>query len=267
MPHWDPADYQRNSSAQQAWARELIGRLRLQPHERVLDIGCGDGKVTAEIAGLLSAGSVVGVDNSAEMIRFARLEFPTVRCPNLRFEVADARELHFESEFDAVFSNAALHWIVDHRPVLAGISRALRPGGRMLLQMAGQGNAAGILSVLDEMLPTREWHEFFGDDFAFPYGFYGPQEYGPWLAEAGLQVQRVELIPKDMVHADADAMAGWIRTTWLPYTEHVPVELRPAFVAEIVDRYVSRNPPDAAGQIHLRMVRLEAEAVKPHIQS
>jgi trans-aconitate 2-methyltransferase len=263
MPEWNPADYHAHSSAQQLWARELIAKLTLQPHEHVLDIGCGDGKVTAEIAGLLPAGRVVGIDSSAEMIRFARLEFPTVRCPNLRFEIADARDLNFTAEFDAVFSNAALHWIVDHRPVLAGIARALRPCGRLLLQMGGKGNAEDILSILDILRETDKWRPFFGDDFAFPYGFYSPEDYRAWLAQVGLLPRRVELIPKDMVHVNAEALAGWIRTTWLPYTERVPTDLRSAFIDEIVDRYVASHPPDASGRIHLRMVRLEVEALKP----
>jgi trans-aconitate 2-methyltransferase len=263
MSQWNPADYSAHSTVQQAWARELIGRLRLQPHEHVLDIGCGDGKVTAEIAGLLPGGRVVGIDSSAEMIRFARLEFPVVRCPNLRLEVMDARDLRFDAEFDAVFSNAALHWINrDHRAVLAGIARALRPGGRVLLQMGGRGNAADVLEVLEQILPAEPWRNFFPEGMDFPYGFFSPEEYEPWLFEAGLIVKRVELIPKDMVHANREALAGWIRTTWLPYTEHVPADLRAAFIQEVVDRYLAHHPADAAGNIHLRMVRLEVDATR-----
>jgi trans-aconitate methyltransferase len=262
MPQWNPADYSKHSSVQQAWARELIGKLKLQPAERLLDIGCGDGKVTAELAGLLPAGSVVGIDNSAEMIRFARLEFPTVRCPNLRFEVADARDLKFEEDFDAVFSNAALHWIVGHEPVLAGVARALRPGGRVLLQMGGKGNATPVIAVLEEMIQANKWHPYFVDDFAFPYGFHGPDEYAPWLTRAGLIALRIELIPRDMVHKGPDQLAGWIRTTWLPYTHRVPIVLRDAFIHELVDRYVDRFPLDANGNTHVQMMRLEVEAKK-----
>lgn len=263
MAQWNPADYHANSSVQQAWARELIALLELQPTESLLDIGCGDGKVTAEIAALLSHGAAVGIDSSAEMIRFARLEFPPARCRNLRFDVMDAREMTFDGQFDAVFSNAALHWILDHRPVLAGIARALRPGGRVLLQMGGRGNAAQVLEVLDEMLPREPWCAFFPSPFPFPYGFYGPEEYHRWLTDSGLVAQRVELLEKDMVHATREALAGWIRTTWLPYTEHVPKNLRPQFTDMVVARYLDRYPPDAAGRIHLKMVRLEVQAMRP----
>src|SRR5512133_3316891 len=137
MTAWNPSDYAQHSSAQQIWARELIAKLHLAGHERVLDIGCGDGKVTAEIASAVPRGSVVGIDNSTDMIGYAKAAY---EAGNLRFQVADAAALPFQAEFDVIFSNACLHWIYDHKPVLAGIRRSLAPGGRVLLQMGGKGN-------------------------------------------------------------------------------------------------------------------------------
>jgi trans-aconitate methyltransferase len=257
--NWDAEDYARHSSAQQGWARELISTLNLQGDEAVLDIGCGDGKVTAELAQLLPDGEVLGIDNSAAMLALARKAFPWSRYPNLSFQERDARDLVCEQEFDLIFSNAALHWVQDHLPVLTGISRALKLGGRMLLQMAGKGNAASLCAVLDEITQTREWEQYFVD-FAFPYGFYGPELYRVWLKEAGLHPVRVELIPKDMSYPDRAGLEGWVRTTWLPYTERVPVERRDAFITDLVDRYLAEHPQDSQGQIHVAMVRLEVEA-------
>src|SRR4051812_17689039 len=133
MTTWNAQDYARNSSQQQIWARELIAKLNLRGGERLLDIGCGDGKVTAELASMLPRGSAVGVDVSREMIGFANDNFAPDDSPNLSFARMDASNLTFEREFDVIFSNAALHWIRDHRPVLRGIARSLRPGGRILL--------------------------------------------------------------------------------------------------------------------------------------
>ncbi len=126
---WNAADYHTSSPAQYQWAQELIAKLGLAGNERVLDIGCGDGKVTAEISRHLPEGKVTGVDNSPEMIRFAFDHFPRTEYRNLTFVRMDARELSFLEEFDVVFSNAALHWIPDHKPVLTGIARSLHPGG------------------------------------------------------------------------------------------------------------------------------------------
>jgi trans-aconitate 2-methyltransferase len=261
MHTWNPEDYHQHSVAQQAWARELIAKLRLEGDERVLDLGCGEGKVTAEIAARLPRGSVVGLDVSRDMISFARERLPPEEYPNLRFIEGDMLDLPFEREFDVVFSNAALHWVLDHGRVFAGIGRALRPGGRILLQMGGRGNAAPILALADEMVTEELWREFFSG-FSSGYAFYGPEEEQRRLEEAGLTSLRVELIPKDMVFEKRDGLAGWIRTTWHLYLERLPEEARPAFIVDLADRYVGRHStPD--GRIHVPMVRLEIEAVKP----
>ncbi|XCN74020.1 MAG: methyltransferase domain-containing protein [Candidatus Electrothrix aestuarii] len=256
---WDAEDYEQHSSAQQSWARELMKKLDLQGHESVLDIGCGDGKVTAEIAALLPEGEVLGIDSSPDMLYLAREKFSWSTHPNLSFQERDAKDLTCEAEFDVVFSSAALHWVLDHRPVLTGISRALKLGGRILLQMAGKGNAASVIAVLDELLQSEKWQPYF-TDFTFPYGFYGPELYKAWLSQAGLHPIRVELIPKDMSYPDRTGLEGWVRTTWLPYTERVPVEQRDAFITAIVDKYLEEHPADNEGQIHVEMVRLEVEA-------
>ena len=257
---WDAADYAQASSVQQLWARELIAKLRLQGHERVLDIGSGDGKVTAEIAAKLPRGAVVGIDNSPGMIALAEASYPPATWVNLSFVLADAANLPFIAEFDVVFSNATLHWVLDHTPVLRGIRRSLRHGGTLLLQMGGRGNAAGVIAVLDEICSTPAWRPYFAG-MPFPYGFYGPEQYHVWLGQASLTARRVELIPKDMRHAGRAGFEGWFRTTGsLAYTRRLPESLRPAFIEQVVAAYLKKNPPDADGTVHVQMMRLEVEA-------
>ena len=258
---WNAAEYHKSSAAQQGWARQLIDKLGLQGHERVLDIGCGDGKVTAEIARRLSTGTVVGIDHSADMIHFATASFPATAFPNLSFRLMDASAMTFHEEFDIVFSNAALHWVINHWPVLAVIARALVPGGRMLVQMGGKGNAATVMAAVQQVMQRERWRPYF-IDFTSPYGFYGPEEYRGWLIEAGLQPLRVELIPKDMAQHGRDGLAGWFRTTWHPFTYRLPEALREAFIAEVLDLYLATSPPDNEGIVHVPMVRLEVEAIK-----
>jgi len=257
---WDARDYRESSSAQLQWARELLSTLQLSGKERILDIGCGDGKITAEIAKRLSKGSVLGIDSSEEMISFSTENFPQDEYRNLDFKLADARTLPFDSEFDVIFSNATLHWVIDHVNVLRGIKKSLKPGGRILLQMGGKGNASALFKVLDSMLVKERWGKYFRD-FSFPYGFYGVDDYRTWLKKAGLKEKRIELIPKDMLQKGKDGLASWIRTTWLPYTQRVPEVLQDDFIQEIVDRYTEEFPPDSEGIIHVRMMRLEVEAV------
>jgi len=261
MVTWDAEDYSRSSSAQQSWARELIAKLRLQGDESVLDIGCGDGKVTAEIAALVPNGRVVGVDNSPEMVRFAAGGFRGESVPNLLFLLRDARKLDFDGEFDVVFSNATLHWVIDHGPVLRGICRALKPGARLLLQMGGRGNAADILSLMDSLPADPKWRSYFREPVS-AYGFYGPEEYAGWLTDAGLTPLRLELLARDMAQPGKEGLASWVRTTWLPYTQRVPEERRDEFVSDIVERYVQSHPADGDGLVHVQMLRLEVEASK-----
>lgn len=258
---WNATDYEKNSQAQQKWARELIDKLELSGNEDVLDLGCGDGKVTVEIAELLPDGSVVGVDNSAQMVELASERYPLNQYRNLSFEVMDACNLSFDSRFDVIFSNAVLHWVKDHKPVVEGLFRSLRHSGKILLQMGGEGNARKILSVLEEVQNHQEWRIYF-EDFGFPYGFLGVDEYRALLNEAGFRINRVELIPKDMGHEGKQGLEGWIRTTWLPYTERAPEEKRDKFISAISSKYLEIEPEDSNGTVHVSMVRLEVEAEK-----
>ena len=255
---WNAADYAQNSSAQYAWAQSLLGRLALNGSEHILDLGCGDGKITAEIARMVS-GQVIGVDSSQQMVQLAIAR--NAAEPRLGFRQMDASNLAFKAEFDLVFSNAVLHWVRDHRAVLAGIARALQPGGRMVLSMGGKGNAADFLPIVADVIQRDHWRAWF-KGFVFPYAFYGIDDYAQWLPEAGMRATRIELVPKDMVHDSLAALKGWIRTTWLPYTNQVPQEQRELLIDELVAHYIEHNPVDSFGRTHVNMIRLEVEAVK-----
>lgn len=259
--HWDAEEYAKHSSAQQVWAKELIAKLQLKGSESILDIGCGDGKMTVEIAAQLPEGDVLGVDSSPDMIALARKKFPQSKYSNLSFKLADANHLPFAEQFDIVFSNAALHWIKDHGPVIPSIQNSLKPGGKLCLQMGGKGNAEAIISVLDTIISEKKWNRYFSD-FEFPYGFYEPGAYVQLLKKANLAPVRVELLPKNMSYKDKDGLAGWVRTTWLPYTNQVPVHLRKVFISRLIEKYVEKFPLDNDGCVHVAMVRLEVEAEK-----
>ena len=259
--NWNAEDYERNSQAQQRWARELLAQLALQGSEDILDLGCGDGKVTAEIARLVAGGSVVGVDSYTQMIALAKGKYPIATHPNLSFQEMDASDLSFTNRFDVVFSNAVLHWVKDHKPVLEGLFKSLRVGGQIVLRMGGKGDAQGIIAVMDDLKQSKRWSRYFAD-FSFPYTFLGTEEYQSLLNEVGLTAKRVELIPKDMTHAGESGLAGWIRTTWLPYTSRIPHGMRDEFIQEVCANYLARVRPGADGLVHVAMVMIEVEAEK-----
>ena len=258
---WDPAAYAAHSAVQQEWARELIARMALRGDERVLDVGCGDGKVTAEIAQALPRGAVTGIDASPEMIRFARKAFPKKTAANLQFRVMDARHIQLDQDFDLVFSNAALHWVDDHQAFLRGASTALRPGGRLMVSCGGKGNAHDVFLAIRSRIRLPHWRGYFRK-LERPYHFYGPDDYRKWLPKFGFTSAHVHLAAKDMTLNGPAGLAAWLRTTWLPYTQRVPEAAREQLIDSVVVRYMEKQPADHAGRLHVRMVRLEIEAVK-----
>jgi len=258
---WDAAAYADSAGNQGRWAAERIQRISLKGDERILDIGCGDGRAAAALAQRVPNGDVLGIDSSLGMVKLARKRHPEQIHPNLDFAHGDAGALPFENAFDLVFSNAALHWVQDHRPVLRGIARALSRGGRADLEMGGQGNAAEVRAVTEQLMAAECWRPHF-QDFRFPYGFHSVEDYRAWLQAAGMEPVRVELVPRDMHHQDIDAMKAWARTTWLPFTQQVPEAQREQFVDELASRYLERCPADADGGVQVAMVRLEVEAVR-----
>jgi trans-aconitate 2-methyltransferase len=258
---WSAADYASNSTVQQTWARELIAKLKLRGDERVLDVGCGDGKITAEMARAIPHGAAAGVDASPQMIEFASQTFPASKISNLEFHVMDARKIQFVRKFDVVFSNAALHWVNDHQAFLRGAASVLKPGGRLIVSCGGKGNAHDVFLALRPEIRLKRWREFFRKMEA-PYFFHSPDEYKKWLPRFGFKTRSVKLTPKDATYPGADGFATWLRTTWLPYTQRVPENVREEFIAAVVERYVAKHRIDAKGLVHVRMVRLEIDAVK-----
>ena len=258
---WNAADYAANSAVQQTWARELIARLSLRGDEHILDVGCGDGKVTAELARAVPRGCVTGTDASEEMIAFATAAFPRQKKSNLKFQVMDARHLAFAGQFDLVFSNAALHWVDDHQAILRGASAALKSGGRLVVSGGGKGNAHDVFLALRPEMRLKKWREFFRR-MPSPYHFYAPADYEKWLPKSGFKIQKVLLAPKDAPYAGAAGFATWLRTTWIPYAQRVPENLREEFIAAVTSRFLAKHPPDPSGQVRVRMVRLEIDAIK-----
>ena len=186
---WDAEAYARNSTAQQQWALELIAMLDLNGHgvragHRVRGRqGHRRDRAACPARTGRRAGQLGGHDP-----RWRARPFRRPSWPNLRFQERDARalEFHEEREFDVVFSNATLHWVKDHRPVLRGVARSLRRGGRVLFQMGGRGNGEEIFEVAAAMAHrAAAWERWFPAS-SFPGGFYGPEEYRAWCAEAGL---------------------------------------------------------------------------------
>ena len=198
---WDPNLYDAKHAFVWKYGADLISLLAPQAGERILDIGCGTGHLTAQIADF--GATVVGTDHSAEMVDAARRKYP-----HLQFEVADARDLRFRSEFDAVFSNAMLHWIHEPERVIQSVWNALRPGGRFVAEFGGKGNIHKIQKALDQALVELGVARQGEVD---PWYYPSVSEYATLLEKNRFEVRFVTLVDRPTPMEDGDAgMRNWI---------------------------------------------------------
>jgi trans-aconitate methyltransferase len=176
--NWDAKLYDEKHSFVWKMAAGLLELLEAKSGERILDIGCGTGHLTAQIAA--TGAQVTGIDRSPEMIQQARATNPSIT-----FAVKDARELSFSEKFDAVFSNATLHWITEPERVVAAISAILRPGGRFVAEFGGKRNVEGVVSAFSRAWKNLKLHA----DFPNPWYYPSVAEYSTLLERHSLEVR------------------------------------------------------------------------------
>jgi trans-aconitate 2-methyltransferase len=266
---WNPVEYAQNTDEQQSWVKTLLHEVKKRGDEAILDVGCGNGKVTADFAKTLPDSRIVGVDSSAEMIAYANRTYPNTIYPNLLFNQLNTRSplvqaklsLHFQEEFDLCFSNATLNWVNNHQNFLHEASQVLRTGGRLVISCSGKSSAKEILNIFAELMSLDRWQKYF-HNFHDTYSFYGDQDYSIWLEEARFKVEQLKLIPQDVTHPGRDGLKDWISTTWTPFTHSVPIEQRDNFVDQFVDKYLANHPLDKWGYSHVTMVKQEACLIK-----
>jgi SAM-dependent methyltransferase len=216
--HWTADGYERNARFVSDLGAPVLDLLAPRAGERILDLGCGDGALTERIAA--AGANVTGVDGSADFIEAARAR-------GLDAHVMDGQRLTFESVFDAVFSNAALHWMHDADAVLAGVHRALVAGGRFIGEMGGHGNVAAIRIAIDAVLMRRGIEPGAYSPWYFPTA----GEYAAKLGAAGFIVDRIELYPRTTPVPD---MGGWIDTFAAPFFAALELDERIAARNEAV---------------------------------
>ncbi len=243
---WSAESYATNARFVADLGGAVLDLLAPQPDERILDLGCGDGALTKR---LVEAGaSVVGVDGSRDMVRAAQVR-------GLDARVVDGQRLDFDGEFDAVFSNAALHWMPDGAAVIAGVFRALKPGGRFVGEFGGHGNVASIVTALNAALTAR------GLDASRLRRWYPTAErYAAMLTEGGFTVEHAWLIPRPTPLPTG--MSGWLSTFADPFLADLPDLDRAKLMEEVVALLAPALRTDT-GEWIADYVRLRFRAIKP----
>jgi trans-aconitate methyltransferase len=246
-PTWDPDGYQRHAGFVPALGDGVLALLAVQTGERVLDLGCGDGVLTAR---LIAAGAaVIGVDSAPAMVAAARSRGVDAR-------LGDASALDVEPPFDAVFSNAALHWVPRAEAVVAGIRRVLRPGGRFVAELGGHLCCAAIRAACHAALDRRGHDGAAADPWYFPT----PARYRRVLEGAGLVVDRLEYFARPTPLPTG--MAGWLRTFGEPFFGRLPEAERDAALAE-VEAQIGPILVDEDGTWIADYTRLRVRAIRP----
>lgn len=236
MTEWNAPGYARIAALQEAMAAEVLALLDLKGTERVLDLGCGNGKVTAEIAARVAQGAVVGVDASVDMIAFASAHFPATAHPNLRFETQDIRRLSFREEFDLVVSFNALHWIPDQPTALASIRTAMKSGAVAQLRLVPAGQRKSLEDVIEETRLSARWSRYF-ENFHDPYLHLTPDEYAALAEQCGLRVLQLHTSDKAWDFKSRAGFEAFGSVTFVEWSKFVPESERMAFVNDVLDRY------------------------------
>ena len=266
MTEWNAAEYARLSALQAAMAKEVLDLLRpkLRGDERVLDVGCGNGKVTREIAAMLPKGSVVGVDASEKMVQFARAAVPadaTSPAPtNVIFDAMDARKLTFEMAFDLVVSFNALHWIAEkeQESVLRGIFAALKPNGLAQLRMVPRGARKSLETVNEETARSPRWQKFFVG-IRDPYLHMTAESYSVLTEQCGFHVESVRAKDHAWDFGSASAFAAFASVTFVEWLQHIPEGDHSEFIADALTRY----KPVAGDDHTFRYYQMDITARRP----
>lgn len=238
MTHeFDGKKYEKASAHQKEWGNRLISELELQGNERVLDLGCGDGTLTARIAERLPEGDVLGVDASQGMIDVAA----TKEKSNLRFFRLDINHMDYENRFDVVFSNATLHWIKNHRRLLHNVHRALRADGRIRFNFAGDGNCSRFFAVMRDAMALDNFRSFFAD-FDWPWYMPSVDAYDALARSSSLHDVRVWGENADRFFPDAETMIRWIdQPNLVPFLPVVPDSLKASFREFVVNGMIKET--------------------------
>ncbi len=219
---WNSELYDRNHAFVFKYGEEVVALLNPRAGERILDIGCGTGHLTQRIA---EAGAqVIGLDNSPDMVAAALATYPSIE-----FVVADAADFRFAEPFDAIFSNAALHWVANAEQAMHCMARALKPGGRLVVELGGKGNIATITNALTAAIDAIA-HLRIDRGRHFP----SVAEYAGLAERQGLEVTYAALIDRPTRLADgANGLRNWLEMFDEGVLSRIPADRREAVISRV----------------------------------
>jgi trans-aconitate 2-methyltransferase len=257
MPYeFDGEQYKQASTHQKEWGNKIIGELQLSGFECILDLGCGDGALSAQLAALVPNGFVLGIDASQGMIDTAR----KIQMPNLSFTVKDINLMDFKKEFDLVFSNATLHWVKNHPHLLQNTLDSLKSGGRLRFEFAGDGNCIHFFKIIRDVITQPRYAPSF-HKFEWPWYMPCVTEYQALVKEFPFIDARVWGENADRYFPDEAAMIRWIdQPSLVPFLGYLGPQDKQAFRDLVVkEMLAATREPDGRCFETFRRINVSAQ--------
>jgi trans-aconitate 2-methyltransferase len=254
---FDGKKYRKASKHQKEWGLKIISEFNFRGNESILDLGCGDGILTRQLSGLVPDGKTVGIDASEGMIKAAK-ELETDR---LSFMKLNIDSINFTGEFDLIFSNATLHWVRDHKKLLANCHRALKENGIIRFNFAGDGNCSNFYEVIKEVMGNKNYKKYFLS-FEWPWFMPAVEEYKSLVVSSDFKDIEVWDENADRYFVNKDEIAKWIdQPSIVPFLKLIDDEDKEVFRNEVVRRMIDKTEkPD--GRCFETFRRINVRAVK-----
>lgn len=259
MHRWNAEDYSKNSCIQSAASEQLLKQYHFKGDENILDIGCGDGKITAKLALKVPNGSVLGIDLSKDMISHAKKKFPQSQYPNLLFQAKNAEKLNDKDRFDIIFSSFALQWIPNHRIFFKKIYDCLKISGCLIVTVP-LGMSSALEQSITEAVQSEEWAQYF-IEFRQTWHFPKSNEFLSNLRINNLACLHQKTVEQTTFFPNRDALENYI-LPWFPYLEPIPEKLKDDFFKLIIDNYLKNISILSNKKIPFKFKRLDVLAKK-----
>lgn len=255
----NPTEYKRHSQLQYDFAHSMLKSTGIKETDKILDIGCGDGKITADIARMVPSGQVIGTDISSQMIHYATREHTPATSGNLGFMIMDAETNVFRSQFNLVVSFCCLHWVKNQLSALKGIKAALVENGKAVLLVPLRHEE--LYTAIESVVESEEWRHYF-TGFNNPHVFFTKEKYSTLLDQAGLAPSLLEENTMSYSFRTQIEMEMFLKA-WLPHILRIPSSRQDDFMRDIGNKFLSIVPAASSGAITMPLRMLKVQAYRP----
>lgn len=231
---WSGTEYAKNSTVQLSHAQRLLSGLSLAGNETILDLGCGDGKITVMLAEKVPQGKVIGLDPSESMLEKAEFTRSDAKCENLRFEKGAAETFELPETFDHIVAIHVMHWVKEQQTALENIYAHLKPHGQVHFIIAPSKEGLPFYAALQKTIDHWQVHFV---DFVNPQQIFDMETYRKLMVKAGFHVEAIHYLYHESVHENKESLKAWIRQ-WQPHMKFLPNEKQSIFLDELVDNYL-----------------------------